>query len=145
MTDTQPTPCCDSPCHHCPYFNNDCEKCHSPVQKETSPQSHQNEPNTNNQLTDEPNTPRTAEEKVEEWNEYNTDTGGPLYPNRNEQWLRTALTEAHAAGKAEGVREGREDIIKRVEDTIAEFGDQGIECVAGILDEWFHGQREVEY
>lgn len=38
-----------------------------------------------------------------------------------------------------------EEIVKKVEDIIAEFGDQGIECVSSILDDWFHGGVEVEY
>lgn len=56
-------------------------------------------------------------------------------------WLRTTLTQI----AEEARKEEREQIIKKVEDTIAEFGDQGMECVAGILQESFHGQREVEY
>lgn len=56
-------------------------------------------------------------------------------------WLRTTLESygKHCESK------GREEVIERVESVIAEFGDQGIECVAGILDESFHGQKEVQY
>ncbi len=42
-------------------------------------------------------------------------------------------------------KEARKKLIDDVESTIAEFGDQGIGCVAGILQESFHGQREIEY
>ena len=35
-----------------------------------------------------------------------------------------------------------DEVIKIVEDTISEFGDQGIEVVAGILEESFHGGIE---
>lgn len=38
-----------------------------------------------------------------------------------------------------------ENLIAKVEDIIAEFGDQGMECVARILDEQFHGGRDVNY
>ena len=59
-------------------------------------------------------------------------------------WLRTALTSRDTYWK-ERVSEARTGIIKTVEDTIAEFGDQGMGCVEGILQESFHGQKEVEY
>lgn len=47
---------------------------------------------------------------------------------------------------AESCADERADsIIRSVESTIAEFGDQGIELVASILQESFHGKREIEY
>ena len=45
----------------------------------------------------------------------------------------------------EVVREERDRIISKVESTIAEFEEQGIGVVAAILEESFHGKKEVEY
>jgi len=45
----------------------------------------------------------------------------------------------------EVVREERDRIISQVESTIAEFEEQGIGVVAAILEESFHGKKEVEY
>lgn len=57
----------------------------------------------------------------------------------------TQLLASRDAYWKERVKEARSGVIKTVEDTIAEFGDQGMECVAGILQESFHGQKNVEY
>lgn len=43
------------------------------------------------------------------------------------------------------IKRARERVIKDVEDTFAEFGEQSVDVVAGILGESFHGKREVEY
>lgn len=67
------------------------------------------------------------------------------FRERAEAKLTTTLTQIHDQAFETGKSEGRKEIIKDVEDTIAEFGDQGMECVAGILEESFHGQREVLY
>ncbi len=47
--------------------------------------------------------------------------------------------------KERSYAEGEKRIIKIVESTIDEFGDQGMACVSGILEEWFHGKPDVEY
>ena len=62
-----------------------------------------------------------------------------------EETLPYELEKAFTQTREQAIFSGRESIIKIVEDTIAEFGDQGIECVAGILEESFNGQKEVEY
>lgn len=60
--------------------------------------------------------------------------------------IEAFILKVAARSRQEGVREGRAEIIKKVDDTIAEFGDQGIAAVSSILDEWFHFQgEEVEY
>lgn len=46
---------------------------------------------------------------------------------------------------ATAAKEAREKIVHDVESTIAEFGDQGMPLVASILEESFHGKREVQY
>lgn len=48
--------------------------------------------------------------------------------------IKKTRQEAFEAGKDEG----RESIINKYDEVIAEFGDQGIEVVGSILDEWFH-------
>ena len=60
---------------------------------------------------------------------------------RMEQHISAVASSAHK----QGYLEGREKTIKQVEDTIAEFGDQGMGAVSGILQESFHGKQEVEY
>lgn len=37
-------------------------------------------------------TQQLIEEAVKEFDEYNAEKGGPLYPNRNSEWLKTKLT-----------------------------------------------------
>ena len=39
-----------------------------------------------------PKLKKNIEEMMEEFNEYNADSGGLLYPNRNESWLKEKLT-----------------------------------------------------
>ena len=55
--------------------------------------------------------------------------------------IRTYMPKALTKAKEKGAK----GVVKQVEDTIAEFGEQGMECVASILEESFHGKREVEY
>lgn len=53
-------------------------------------------------------------------------------------FIRSQIKQAEARGRAE--------IIKKYDEIVGEFGDQGLEVVGPILDEWFHNPgREVEY
>lgn len=57
---------------------------------------------------------RSVEEIVEEWNEYNADKGGLLYPNRNEDWLTQTL-QAERQKRAEEIEKARQEERVRIE------------------------------
>lgn len=82
--------------------------------------------------------PKTNEDYMREIR--NIQPAHPLVYERIEQ----ILTEKDKQ-REEAVAEARKKIIEKVEAIIAEFGDQGMKCVAVILQESFHGQKEVEY
>lgn len=63
-----------------------------------------------------------------------------LEQERQGEYVRYLQEEAKTAYSM-----GKQRIINDVESIIAEFGDQGLEVVAGILQESFHGKREVHY
>lgn len=51
----------------------------------------------------------------------------------------------YGLGYERGLKDGWKKAGDKVEDVFAEFGEQGIEVVARILDETFNGKKEVEY
>lgn len=99
-----------------------------------------------NQMTTMPHQPSKSNEREEVESRFVKDfragkfinqTTGLQNPFEIEKWWN--------AERARAVEEARVKLIKEVEDIIAEFGDQGIDLVAFILEQKFHGKKEEIY
>ena len=79
-----------------------------------------------------------SEELIQEYNEYNADKGGPIYPNRNEAWLRKALAKQDALTETRVKEEERKRASKLITKWFSDLPLKMNQLIANNVSELLH-------